>query len=376
MAGIYIHIPFCKQLCFYCDFYKSNSLKEKPQFIKALKHEIELQKNYLEGEKIETIYFGGGTPSVLNGKEINNLLKKLSEIHEITDNPEITLEVNPDDIDMDYVCEIKTTPVNRLSIGIQSFSDEDLLLLNRRHNKRHAINAVKLSQSAGFSNISIDLIYGIPGMSVENWKKNLKQAFEFNVQHISAYFLTFEPGTVIAQLIEKGEITPLEEEENVEQYSVLLEQMVQNHFIPYEISNFCKEDYFSKHNTNYWKQEKYLGLGPSAHSYNGHSRQWNIADNDKYIKSLKRDSLVFEREILDPKRKYNDYILTSLRTMWGVDLKYLEEEFSKEARDYCVSLAKRLLEYGMIDIKNESLILTKQGKFIADNIIAELLMTD
>ena len=376
MAGIYIHIPFCKQLCFYCDFYKSNSLKEKPQFIKALKHEIELQKNYLEGEKIETIYFGGGTPSVLNGKEINSLYKKLSEIHEITDNPEITLEVNPDDIDKDYVCEIKTTPVNRLSIGIQSFFDEDLLLLNRRHNKRQAINAVKLSQSAGFSNISIDLIYGIPGMSVENWKKNLKQAFEFNVQHISAYFLTIEPGTVMAQLIEKGDVTPLEEEENVEQYSVLLEQMAQNNFIPYEISNFCKEGYFSKHNTNYWKQEKYLGLGPSAHSYNGHSRQWNIADNDKYIQSLKADSLVFEREILDPKRRYNDYILTSLRTMWGVDLKYLEEEFSKESRDYCVSLAKRLLEYGMINIKNESLILTKQGKFIADNIISELLMTD
>ncbi|MCK4344445.1 MAG: radical SAM family heme chaperone HemW [Bacteroidales bacterium] len=376
MAGIYIHIPFCKQLCFYCDFYKSNSLKEKPQFIKALKHEIELQKNYLEGEKIETIYFGGGTPSVLKGKEINSLFKKLSEIYEITDNPEITLEVNPDDIDKDYVCEIKTTPVNRLSIGIQSFFDEDLLLLNRRHNKRQAINAVKLSQSAGFSNISIDLIYGIPGMSVENWKKNLKQAFEFNVQHISAYFLTIEPGTVMAQLIEKGDVTPLEEEENVEQYSVLLEQMAQNNFIPYEISNFCKEGYFSKHNTNYWKQEKYLGLGPSAHSYNGHSRQWNIADNDKYIQSLKADSLVFEREILDPKRRYNDYILTSLRTMWGVDLKYLEEEFSKESRDYCVSLAKRLLEYGMINIKNESLILTKQGKFIADNIISELLMTD
>ena len=300
----------------------------------------------------------------------------MSEIYEITDNPEITLEVNPDDIDKDYVCEIKTTPVNRLSIGIQSFFDEDLLLLNRRHNKRQAINAVKLSQSAGFSNISIDLIYGIPGMSVENWKKNLKQAFEFNVQHISAYFLTIEPGTVMAQLIEKGDVTPLEEEENVEQYSVLLEQMAQNHFIPYEISNFCKEGYFSKHNTNYWKQEKYLGLGPSAHSYNGHSRQWNIADNDKYIQSLKADSLVFEREILDPKRRYNDYILTSLRTMWGVDLKYLEEEFSKESRDYCVSLAKRLLEYGMINIKNESLILTKQGKFIADNIISELLMTD
>ncbi len=344
--------------------------------IKALKHEIELQKNYLGGEEIETIYFGGGTPSVLNGKEINSLFKKLSEIHKITDNPEITLEVNPDDIDKDYVCEIKTTPVNRLSIGIQSFFDEDLLLLNRRHNKRQAINAVKLSQSAGFSNISIDLIYGIPGMSVENWKKNLKKAFEFNVQHISAYFLTIEPDTVMAQLIEKGEVTPLEEEENVEQYSVLLEQMVQNHFIPYEISNFCKEGYFSKHNTNYWKQEKYLGLGPSAHSYNGHSRQWNIADNDKYIQSLKADSLVFEREILDPKRRYNDYILTSLRTMWGVDLKYLEEEFSKESRDYCVSLAKRLLEYGMINIKNESLILTKQGKFIADNIISELLMTD
>lgn len=344
--------------------------------IKALKHEIELQKNYLGGEEIETIYFGGGTPSVLNGKEINSLLKKLSEIHEITDNPEITLEVNPDDIDKDYVCEIKTTPVNRLSIGIQSFSDEDLLLLNRRHNRKQAINAVKLFQSAGFSNISIDLIYGIPGMSVENWKKNLTQAFELNVQHISAYFLTIETGTVMAQLIEKGEITPLEEEENVEQYSVLLEQMAQNHFIPYEISNFCKEGYFSKHNTNYWKQEKYLGLGPSAHSYNGHSRQWNIADNDKYIQSLKADNLVFEREILDPKRRYNDYILTSLRTMWGVDLKYLEEAFSKEAKDYCVSLAKRFQEYGMIDFINESLVLTKQGKLIADNIISELLMTD
>ena len=376
MAGIYIHIPFCKQLCFYCDFYKSNSLKEKPQLIKALKHEIELQKNYLGGEEIETIYFGGGTPSVLNGKEINSLLKKLSEIHEITDNPEITLEVNPDDIDKDYVCEIKTTPVNRLSIGIQSFSNEDLLLLNRRHNRKQAINAVKLFKSAGFSNISIDLIYGIPGMSVENWKKNLTQAFELNVQHISAYFLTIEPGTVMAQLIENGEITPLEEEENVEQYSVLLEQMVENHFIPYEISNFCKEEYYSKHNTNYWKQKKYLGLGPSAHSYDGQSRQWNIADNDQYIKSLKADSLVFEREILDPKRKYNDYILTSLRTMWGVDLKYIEEAFSKEAKDYCVSLAKRFQEYGMIDFMNESLVLTKQGKLIADNIISELLMTD
>jgi oxygen-independent coproporphyrinogen-3 oxidase len=376
MAGIYIHIPFCKQLCNYCNFFKSNSLNEKSILIKALKHEIELQKNYLEGEEIETIYFGGGTPSVLTCREIENLITKIFDLHKISENAEITIEVNPDDMNNDYITELRKTSVNRLSIGIQSFSDNDLKLLNRRHNVKQAMNAVKLSQSAGFSNINIDLIYGIPGMNVKSWDKNLCQAFTLNIQHISAYFLTIEQGTVMAQLIDKGEILPVAEEEGIEQYNVLLEQIVRNNFVPYEISNFCKEGYFSRHNTNYWKQKKYLGLGPSAHSYNGYSRQWNVANNDQYIRALEVNKMMFETEILDYKKKYNDYILTSLRTMWGVDLKYLEEAFSKEARDYCVNLAKRFMEYGMIDFKNESLILTKQGKFIADNIISELLMTD
>ncbi len=374
MAGIYIHIPYCRKLCHYCNFHRTLLNENINVFLKSLLKEIELRKNYLGNDIVETIYFGGGTPSILDIPEINLIISTIRNNFKIYDNPEITLEANPDDLRRNYLQElIDNTLINRLSIGIQSFYDDDLKLLNRRHNSLQATESVAYSQEAGFSNISIDLIYGLPGMTTGGWKSNLQQAFKLNVQHISAYHLTFEPGTEFYRLLNKGILSRQSDDESLKQFNLLTDLAQKNKFIHYEISNFAIKDYYSIHNTNYWKQKKYLGIGPSAHSYNYISRQWNIADNSKYIEGISKGIPYTEKEKLDTAMKYNDYILTSLRTMWGADLVYIENTFGAIFSDHAAGKSMKFIDGGNITKDANVLKLTEKGKFISDYIISELM---
>lgn len=375
MAGIYIHIPFCKLRCHYCDFYKTTEIHLKDLFINSLLKEIELRKTYIESDElVETIYFGGGTPSVLLASDFKKIFKSLKKNFKISETLELTVEINPDDAHLPFLEALYNEGVNRLSIGIQSWNDEILHALNRRHNAKQAINAVERARKAGFKNISIDLIYGIPGMDTEMWKKALDKSFSLGVEHVSAYHLTIETATIFGKMLKLGQLSEIDEEESEKQFNLLTLAARKNSYIHYEISNFCKEGKISKHNTNYWRQVKYLGLGPSAHSYNTFSREWNISNLKEYIKSLDKGQINSEREILEEKTRYNEYVMTSLRTMWGIDLNYLEESFSKEMHDYLLNLAARFIKYGMLEQSNNTLALTDQGKMISDNIITELMM--
>lgn len=374
MAGIYLHIPFCKKLCDYCDFYHVVFDGDISAFLKALVREAEIRKDYTGSEEINTIYFGGGTPSVLDVKEIAEILVNIRKLFQVSSQPEITIEINPDDITENYLKNLLKTEVNRVSIGVQSWRDEDLRLLNRRHSGIQAINAVNNTIKAGFNNVTIDLIYGIPGMNTKAWMSNLETAFSFDIKHLSAYHLTLEPNTVLGKMKEKGLFEEINEEESISQFNMLIEKSETAGFVHYEISNFSKPGYFSVHNTNYWKQITFLGLGPSAHSFNGYSRQWNIRDVRKYIKSVNTGKLLFEREELDNKARFNEYIMTSLRTMWGIDLDYVEQAFEKEGYDYVINLTKKFIDYGLMKQNNDNIVLTNQGKMISDNIISEFMM--
>jgi len=393
MAGIYIHIPFCRQACHYCDFHFSTSLKNKKDFLDALKKEIVLQKDYLKTKKISTVYFGGGTPSILSKEEILCLVDELSKYFSIDSDAEITLEANPDDLSKEKLKELFQTPVNRLSIGIQSFSNEDLKFLNRIHNSQEAIESVRNAQDAGFKNISIDLIYGIQTLTNKRWKKNLHQAFELSVQHISCYALTVEPRTSFYSFIKKGKIKNIDSKKSAEQFEILMREMEKHKFVHYEISNFAAPKGENKksnlsalplgrswrglHNSNYWKGENYLGLGPSAHSYNADSRQWNVSSNSAYINSLKKNMLPFEKEGLSENQKYNEYILTSLRTMWGTDLNYVKVNFRNTFSDYLSKQSQKHISSGeLVRILNPDqhpfLLLTPKGKLFADKIACDL----
>jgi oxygen-independent coproporphyrinogen III oxidase len=369
MPGIYIHIPFCKQACHYCDFHFSTSLKNKEDFLLALKKEILLQKDYLSPAApsskpvIQSIYFGGGTPSLLSEKDILGIFDTLNLYFAIEKNAEITLEANPDDLTEEKIRELKNTPVNRLSIGIQSFSDTELKLLNRAHNSSEAVASVRYAQKAGFDNITIDLIYGIQTLTNEQWEKNLDTAFSLEVPHISAYCLTVEPKTALSAFIKKGKLKNVDEEKSE-----------RNNFIQYEISNFCKVNYYSRHNSSYWKNEPYLGLGPSAHSYNGSSRQWNIANNNIYIKSLENNELTFEKEVLTKEIKHNEYILTSLRTTWGCDTAYVKKGFGEEYLRHLLKRAEPYISQNCLSENGGILTLTNSGKFIADRIASDLFI--
>ena len=376
MAGIYIHIPFCRQACHYCDFHFSTSFKNKTAFLHSLKKEIEFRKDYLGtnfgNEKIESVYFGGGTPSVLSKDELLSIFDELNSFFNIDSKAEITLEANPDDLSKQKIKELSETPVNRLSIGIQSFSDSDLLFLNRIHTSREAISAVKNSQDLGFSNITIDLIYGIQTMTNEEWKKNLESAFSLDVQHISSYCLTIEYKTALNRFISSGKIKNIDDRKGAEQFEILMNEMHKNNFIHYEISNFGKENYFSRHNSNYWKGKKYLGLGPSAHSFDGESRQWNVASNTAYIQAISETKIPFEKETLSRNQKFNEYILTSLRTMWGVDLNYVKQYFSPEMNAALLSAAVEIQKKELAILNNGCIVLTKRGKLFADKIASDL----
>jgi oxygen-independent coproporphyrinogen III oxidase len=376
MAGIYIHIPFCKKACSYCDFYKIISPEDNTAFINALVAEAVSRKNYLSEEIISTIYLGGGTPSVLSLKDLHFILNRIFELFTIDKNCEITIELNPDDLDITYLKGLKKLNINRISLGIQSWRDEDLKMLNRRHTAAQAEKAIKNSFSAGFENVAIDLIYGIPGMSSSQWSSNLEKSFTYNIKHLSAYHLTIEPGTVFGKMKEKGILTEIEEEESANQFNILIEKAESSGFIHYEISNFGKEGYFSVHNTNYWKQINYLGLGPSAHSFNYYSRQWNVRDVKKYTDSVINNKPFFKTEELNLRTRFNEYIMTSLRTMWGIDLDFVEKTFDKEGYDYIMNMAGKFKDYGLMKGDKKNLVLTNQGKMISDNIISEFMMLE
>jgi oxygen-independent coproporphyrinogen-3 oxidase len=388
MSGIYIHIPFCRQACHYCDFHFSTSLKSKKGFLDALKKEIYLQKDYLlppsvplsfgrgvRGEVgVRSVYFGGGTPSVLSRGEINEIVDELSRYFSIDKDAEITLEANPDDLTKEKLKELSHTPVNRLSIGIQSFRDEDLKFLNRIHDSPAAIRSVKDAQNAGFKNITIDLIYGIQTLTNEQWKKNIQTAFSLEVPHISCYSLTVEPKTALAAFIKKGKAHPVDPQKSAEQFEILMSEMAKNNFIHYEISNFCKEGFYSKHNSSYWKGVNYLGLGPSAHSYNGKSRQWNVSSNSAYSNSIQKNIQPFEKEILTESQLYNEYILTSLRTIWGTHLDVIRKRFPLSYFSHFLKESEKFLTQKLLKKEGEKILLTDKGKLFADKIASDLFV--
>jgi len=376
MAGIYVHIPFCKKLCFYCDFYHvvSTNNDSNSLFIDALKKEASLRKEYLANEHISTIYIGGGTPSVFSIQELGSILDHIYKLFSVTGDCEITVELNPDDVDAEYLKGLKNLEINRISLGIQSWRDADLTKLNRRHDAAQAVYALKTTLSQGFNNVTIDLIYGIPGMSLTDWESNLDFTLSFDIKHLSAYHLTFEKETVFGKMLEKGLIAEIDEDDSAAQFNLLLEKAEAAGFIQYEISNFGKPGYFSIHNSNYWKQVGYIGLGPSAHSFNGYSRQWNVRDLKSYLKAVNSGTPFFESEELDTRTRFNEYMMTSLRTMWGIDLEYVEKMFQKEGYDYVMNLSGKFRNYGLMKQEQKSLILTNQGKLISDNIISEFMM--
>ncbi|WP_163408962.1 radical SAM family heme chaperone HemW [Flavobacterium ajazii] len=371
MSGIYIHIPFCKQACHYCDFHFSTSMKKKDDMVFALAKEIGMRKNEFENEVIETIYFGGGTPSVLSNTEINFLTSEVYKNYKVTENPEITLEANPDDLSSERILELFKSPINRLSIGIQSFYEDDLKMMNRAHNSAEAKKCLK-EATKYFDNISLDLIYGIPGMSDEMWKQNIQTALDFGVPHISSYALTVEPKTALSKLIQTGKIAEPKDETASNHFMILVEMLQKNGFIHYELSNFGKENYFSKNNSAYWLGKKYIGIGPSAHSYDGEKRGWNIANNSLYIKAIQNNELPIETEILTISDRYNEYIMTGLRTIWGVSLDRIGKEFGAEYLDYLLEQSQKFLNDDLLSIENNILKPTLKGKFLTDGIASDL----
>ncbi|PIB38724.1 radical SAM family heme chaperone HemW [Maribacter sp. 4G9] len=372
-GGLYIHIPFCKQACHYCDFHFSTSFRKKEAMITALKEELRLRKAEFTHEKVATIYFGGGTPSVLELEEIDDLVATVFEHYDVEDKPEITLEANPDDLSLQKIQALAKSPVNRLSIGIQSFFDTDLKLMNRAHSADQASESLK-NAIRYFDNISIDLIYGIPDMSLDRWKKNIEKALSFGVPHISSYALTIEPKTALANFVNKGLIRPASDEVAEEHFHLLYETLLQEGFVCYEISNFGKPGYFSQNNSAYWQQKKYIGVGPSAHSFDGERRGWNIGNNPKYIKALEKGELPMEIEVLSTKDKYNEYVMTGLRTIWGVDLARIQKEYGEKYREYILWQSKKFREEGLLTLQDTILSTTKNGKFLADGIAADLFM--
>jgi len=371
MSGIYIHIPFCKQACHYCDFHFSTSMKKKDEMVLALAKEISIRKDEFENEIVETIYFGGGTPSVLTNEEINFLISEVYKNYKVAENPEITLEANPDDLSSERILALSKSPINRLSIGIQSFYENDLKMMNRAHNSAEAIKCLQ-EATQYFDNISLDLIYGIPGMSDEMWKKNIETALSFGIPHISSYALTVEPKTALRKLIDIGKIAEPQDETASNHFMILVETLQKKGFIHYELSNFGKENYFSKNNSAYWLGKKYIGIGPSAHSYDGEKRGWNIANNSLYLKAIENNELPIENEILTVSDRYNEYIMTGLRTIWGVSLERIEKEFGVDYLDYLQKQSQKFLDDELLSIENNILKPTAKGKFLTDGIASDL----
>ena len=373
MSGIYIHIPFCKQACHYCDFHFSTSMGKKEAMINALKKELVLRKGEFKDDTVETIYFGGGTPSVLTSEEIQGIIDEVFKNYKVIRDPEITLEANPDDLSEEKIRALSKSPVNRLSIGIQSFFEEDLKLMNRAHSSEEAVKSLSIATQS-FDNISIDLIYGIPQMTNEKWVANIDKALSFGIPHISSYALTVEPKTALANFIKKGVVADVDDSAAQEHFNILLDKMDAAGFESYEISNFGKPGYFSKNNTAYWQQKKYIGIGPSAHSFDGNQRGWNINNNPKYIKAITNNELPSEIEVLSKTDKYNEYVMTGLRTIWGVSLRRVREDFGEKYEAYLLQQAHKFTEEQLLFIDNDCLITTKKARFLADGIAADLFM--
>lgn len=375
MSGIYLHIPFCKQACNYCDFHFSTSLKSKEELVDALINELDLRKNYLSDNKINTIYFGGGTPSLLSEKELGSILEKIHSLYEVNPHAEVTLECNPDDLSNNKLQELKNLHINRLSIGLQSFNEEELKWMNRAHTASESESSVKRAQDKGFENITIDLIYGSKFSTLSNWKQTLQKAVDLDVTHISSYNLTVEEKTKLGHDVAHKKESNINEEKSAELFLEMIDVLQKNKFIHYEISNFGKEGFFSKHNSNYWIGAHYVGIGPSAHSFNGSSRQWNVNNNPIYINKINNNDLsFFELEELTPANHFNEYILTSLRTIWGVNNDYLLQKFPNE---YYQSFKKEIelyIKQGEVVLENNSYVLTSKGKLLADRIASELFV--
>jgi oxygen-independent coproporphyrinogen-3 oxidase len=376
MAGIYIHIPFCKQACHYCDFHFSTSMKYKDEMMEALLREIDLRKNYLNGEVINTIYFGGGTPSIVPAKDIDKLIKKIHQDFEISSLVEVTLEANPDDLNKEHLQQLHQIGINRLSIGVQSFFNKDLEWMNRAHHKVEALDCIRRAQDIGIENISIDLIYGTPGLTDQEWLQNIHTTLELEVPHISSYALTVESKTALGNWVEKGKVKPMDEEQAASQFEILMEELESNGFEHYEISNFARPGYYSKHNSSYWEGAKYIGIGPSAHSFDKNSRQWNIANNNKYIDEIFRDQLPMEVEQLKLNDRFNEYLMLSFRTSKGVSKKYIEDEFGSSILSQFEESVKAFKNNNWVILENNYYKTTKSGKLMADKIAAELFITE
>jgi len=373
MSGIYIHIPFCKQACHYCDFHFSTSLKKKDAMVLALVKEIEMRKSEFQEEQVETIYFGGGTPSILETSDLKLLIDAVYSNYKVAEKPEITVEANPDDLSKERIIELSNNRINRLSIGIQSFFEDDLKMMNRAHNSEEARACLEFATQY-FDNITIDLIYGIPEMSNEKWLQNIETALSFGIPHISSYALTVEPKTALHNFIQKGIIPQPDDELASTHFNLLVEKLEENEFIHYELSNFSKEGYFSKNNSAYWLGKKYIGIGPSAHSYDGEKRGWNVSNNSLYLKSIQENQLPLETEILSQTDKYNEYVMTGLRTIWGISLDKIENEFGKTYLDYLNQQAAKYIEDHLLFVDDNILRTTKKGKFLSDGISSDLFM--
>ncbi|WP_040756762.1 radical SAM family heme chaperone HemW [Winogradskyella psychrotolerans] len=371
MSGIYIHIPFCKQACHYCDFHFSTSMKKKDDLIPALAKELELRKDEFINTIVETIYFGGGTPSLLTNKELEFLIDAVYKTYNVSDHPEITLEANPDDLSQERIIELSKSPINRLSIGIQSFFESDLKLMNRAHNANEAKSCLE-EATKHFDNISLDLIYGIPGASNAQWLENIEMALSFGVPHISSYALTVEPKTALASFIKKGIIDNVDDEQAHDQFHMLKDKLEASGFVHYELSNFGKDGYFSKNNSAYWQGKSYLGIGPSAHSFNGKQRGWNVSNNAKYIKSIEQNELPIEIETLTHTDQYNEYVMTGLRTVWGVALDRVETDFGMDFKDYLIEQSEIFINQQLLYIDDKHLRVTTKGQFLCDGIASEL----
>ncbi|WP_372774548.1 radical SAM family heme chaperone HemW [Mangrovibacterium sp.] len=376
MAGIYIHIPFCKTKCHYCDFYKSTDFASRPDFLTALHLEIASRKNEILGEEIESIYFGGGTPSVLKVAEISGIVERIASVYSVSPQAEITMECNPDDLTADYLGELKASPVNRLSIGTQSFNDRDLKSMNRRHNGKQAVNAVSEAQKAGFSNISIDLIYGLPQQTLEAWIDNVEQAIALNVQHISAYHLTYHEGTVFYDYLKNGKIKELPDELSFDQFKWLKSALEKAGFEHYEISNFACNGLYSKHNKAYWERKAYLGFGPSAHSFDLKTRRWNVSSLRNYLEAFEQRKPNWETEVLSQQDQYNDYVITSLRTQWGISDHYLLTNFEPRFEKHFKAEAQQFITSNHLVVEEGTYKLTTEGLFISDRIMEQLLFIE
>ena len=376
MAGIYIHIPFCRKRCHYCDFYKSTDFSQKIRLLEGLNKELVSRSSELESDEINTIYLGGGTPSVLQIDELKDLLDSINHNFKVSPVAEITMEANPDDLSQAKLSAIRSIGFNRLSMGVQSFSESDLKLMNRRHSVLQAIQSVKWAKKAGFTNISIDLIYGLQNQSLDEWEQNVRIAVELDVQHISAYHLTYHEGTVFYDQLKKGILKELPDELSLQQFELLIRIVKEAGFEHYEISNFCKPGLYSQHNSSYWKNKKYLGIGPSAHSYDLLSRRWNVSSVSKYLDGLENNESYSETEILTDQDRYNDYIITGLRTIWGVSEEFIQSEFPDKYLIHFKESKKRYLQAGHLTCTNELVCIGSAGLFISDQIMADFMLVE